>query len=169
MLKQFFYLSSIIFFYIEFDFLILFSFLGIIKIKNKHLVLFFLRQNTLFTLATTNTIIFFMKTIHFLINFGYVNKFKLIGVGYRQFYSNNIVVFKLWYSHLVFKVLPFDIITVKKTKKKTFFRLYGLNKDNVNRILHLWLSYRIRNPYTKKGFVKRNKLYYTKPIIKKLI
>ena len=169
MLKQFFFLSNIIFFYIEFDFFIFYSTLGIIKIKNKNLTHYLLKANTLLTLANNTTLVFFMNIIDKLINFGYVNKFKLVGVGYRQFYSNNIIVFKLWYSHLVYKILPLNILTFKKNKKKPFFCLYSLDKNNLNRVLHLWLSYRIRNTYTKKGFLKKNKEYYTKPIIKKLI
>lgn len=169
MLKHFFYLSNIIFFYIEFDFFILYSFLGIIKIKNESLTSFLSRYNSIYSWSLKDEIVFFLKSIFLLINFGYYNKFKLIGIGYRQFYSNNIVIYKLRYSHLVYKILPFDILTFKKKKKRKYFWLYSLNKNNLNRILHLWLSYRIMNVYTKKGFYKKNQKYYYKTVIKKLI
>lgn len=137
MLKNYFYLSNIIFFYIEFDFFILYSFLGIIKVQNKSLVSFFMKKNSLFTVFLNNSIIFFIKSIFLLINFGYFNKFTLVGVGYRQFYSNNIIVYKLWYSHLIYKILPFDILTSKKGKKKKYFTLFSLNKNKLNKIFHI--------------------------------
>lgn len=137
MLKKYFYISNLFFFYIEFDFYILFSFLGIIKIKNSSIVSFFLKKNTLFFFSINDSVIFFIKSIFLLIDYGYFNKFTLVGIGYRQYYSNNIVIYKLWYNHLVYKILPFDIITFKKNKKRKYFTLFSLNKNKLNKIFHI--------------------------------
>ena len=169
MLTKFYFLSTSSFFYIEFDSLIIYNFLGIIKIKNKQLTSFLIKKKTLSSWWLNDAIVHFIKYIFLLILFGYNNKFKLIVIGYRQFYSNNMIVFKLRYSHLVYKILPFDILTLKKTKKRKYFVLYSLNKDNLNRIMHLWLSYRRLNIYTKKGFFKKKHKYLFKPIIKRVI
>lgn len=82
-------------------------------------------------------IIFFLKYVFLLINNGYFNKFKIVGVGYRQFSSDNIVIYKLRYSHLVYNILPFNILTFKKHKRRKFFTLFSLNKNELNRIMHL--------------------------------
>ena len=149
--------------------IILYSHLGIIKIRNKLLKSFFIKKNTFFSLFTHYNIISFVKLIFHTINFGYTNRFTLVGIGYRQFYSNSVVVYKLWYNHLIFKTLPLDIITFKKNKKRKYFSIFSLNKNKVNKIINVWSSYRIMNVYTKKGFFKKNNAYYYKPIIKKLI
>lgn len=169
MLKYFIYPINISFFYIEFDFLILYSHYGVIKIKNDMLTTFFCKNNLLYSLFINKNIVFFIKNIFILINSGCMNKFTLVGIGYRQFYSNNIVIYKLWYNHLVYKILPLDLLTIKKSKKRKYFTLFSLNKNKLNKVLHIWLSYRIMNIYTKKGFFKKNKKYYYKPVIKKLV
>lgn len=169
MLTNYFCILNNIFFYIEYSFFIFYSFLGIIKIKNKDLIFFFIKLNTLFSRKINNNIIFFLKFIFLLINQGYTNKFKVIGVGYRQFYSDNIVVYKLRYNHLIYKILPFNILTFKKHKRRKYFTLFSLNKNELNKIMHIWLTYRIKNIYTKKGFFKKNKQVFFKEIIKKLL
>ena len=169
MLNNFFFINSNIFFYIECNFFILYSFLGIIKVKNKDLIRFFWSKNIIYTNYFINQISFFLHELFLLINNGYFNKFKIIGVGYRQFYSNNMVIYKLRYSHLIYNILPLDIITFKKKKNKKYFTLFSLNKNRLNKILHLWLLYRVPNVYTKKGFFKKGKKYNFKKMVKKLL
>ena len=169
MLNKYFYILNNIFFYIEYDFLILYSYLGIIKIKNKDLINYFIRFNTLFSRVVNNHILYFLRFIFLLINQGYFNKFKIIGVGYRQFYSNNMVIYKLRYSHLIYNILPFDILTFKKHKRRKYFTLFSLNKNKLNKVMHIWLTYRIKNVYTKKGFFKKNKKVFFKEIVKKIL
>lgn len=169
MLKNYFYITSNLFFYLECDNIIIFSNLGIIKIKNNSLIDFFIIKYSLYSYWFNNSISFFFRHLFLLTSYGYTNTFKIVGVGYRQFYSNNIVIYKLRYSHLIYKVLPLDILTFKKKKKKTYFTLFSLNKNKLNNILHIWLSYRIANVYTKKGFFKKNHTINFKEIIKKLL
>ena len=169
MLKYFIYIINTYFFYIEFDMLILYSSIGIIKIRNKLLKYFFIKKNIFFSLFTHYNILSFVKLVFHTISYGYTSRFTLVGIGYRQFYSNSIIVYKLWYNHLIFKTLPLDLITFKKNKKRKYFSVFSLNKNKLNRIINIWSSYRIMNVYTKKGFFKKSNVYYYKPIIKKLI
>jgi len=169
MLRNFFNLNTNLIFYIEGNYLILCGFLGIIKIKKKLLLNFFIKKNLLFSYYFYRSITLFLNNIVVLINYGYSNKFKIIGVGYRQFYDNNLVVYKLRYSHLIYNILPLNILSFKKHKKKKFYTLFGLNKNDINKMLHIWLSYRVPNVYTKKGFFKQNKIINFKKITKKLL
>jgi len=137
MLKYFIYPINITFFYIEFDFIIVYSHYGIIKIKNDVFYALFFKNNILYSLFINKNIVFFIKNLFILINSGYTSKFTLVGIGYRQFYSNNIVIFKLWYNHLVHKILPLDLLTIKKNKKKKYFTLFSLNKNKLNKVLHI--------------------------------
>lgn len=81
--------------YIEFDFVIVYSQFGIIKIKNDILNTLFSKNNLLYSIFINKNYTFFLKIIFILINFGYTRKFTLVGIGYRQFYSNNMVIYKL--------------------------------------------------------------------------
>lgn len=136
MLKNYFFITSHIFFYIECNFFILYSFLGIIKVKNVNLPVFFIEKHTLYSNNFNITFAFFLRELFNVINNGYFNKFKIIGVGNRQFYSTNIVIYKLRYSHLIYNLLPLDLLTFKKHKKKKYFTLFGLDKNKVNKVLH---------------------------------
>lgn len=95
MLKYFIYLINTYFFYIEFDTLILYSRIGIIKIRNKLLKFFFIKKNFFFSLFTHYNIISFVKLVFHTISYGYTSRFTLVGIGYRQFYSNSLIVYKL--------------------------------------------------------------------------
>jgi len=141
MLSHYYNLSGSYCCYLESNFFILFSKLGILKIKN-HLFFnfyYFTNQevNSLISSYYNRSFSLYLKDLFLIINYGYFNKFKLIGVGYKQFYINNVVVYKLRYSHLIYKVLPFNLISFKKHKKKKFYTIFGLNKTHVNSIIDL--------------------------------
>jgi len=137
MLKNYIFLNTYVFFYIECDILILYSPLGIIKIKKKEFSFCYVKKHNFMSYFFNNNLSFFIRNIFLLITHGYFNKFKIIGVGYRQFYSNNIVVYKLRYSHLIYNILPLNLLLFKKNKKRKYFSLYGLDKDKVNNIINI--------------------------------
>ena len=110
-----------------------------------------------------------LSELFLLIYLGYYNKFKIIGVGYRQFYDNNIVVYKLRYSHLIYNVLDLSLLVTKKLKKKKYFTVYSLDKSRLNRLINVWLNYRVPNVYTKKGFIKRGSTVRFKKVTKKIM
>lgn len=49
---------------------------------------------------------------------GHISRFRLVGVGYRQFYNDNLSVYKLRYSHLIYYNMPLNILGFKKNKRK---------------------------------------------------
>ena len=168
MLSTYISLVGNFFFYIENNYIILCSKLGIWKVQNTFFKnLFIYEQNNLVSSYFDRSLMLYLKDLFLIINFGYFSKFKIIGVGYKQFYIDNIVIYKLRYSHLIYKILPFQLLSFKKTKKKKFYTVFGINKNNVNSIVDMWTTYRISNVYTKKGFFKKNKKVYFKTVVKK--
>jgi len=169
MLKNYFNTASNILVYIECNFCIAYSSLGIIRLKSNHLSNLYYTRNTVTSLTVNNTVSFILRELFILISLGYTNKFKLVGVGYRQFYENNIVVYKLRYSHLIYNVLDFAVLTTKKLKKKKFFTVFSLNKNKLNRLFNIWLLYRVPNVYTKKGIIKKGSSLNFKKMMKKIL
>lgn len=137
MLEKYFSIVNNIYVYIEYNFVILYSFLGILKVKNNDFIRVFIKKNIMFSIRMNPSMVFFIRNIFLLISYGYFKKFKLVGIGYRQFYSNNIIVYKLRYSHLIHNILPLNILTFKKHKRRKFFTLFGLNKNELNKIIHI--------------------------------
>ena len=169
MIDMFFYLSNTVFFYIECEYLVMYSSFGILKIRKQSLIHLLVFKNSITSYVINYNITYFLNTVYGSIINGYTSRFKLIGVGYRQYYSNNIVMYKLRYNHLVYNVVPLNIITYKKHKKKKFFSLFSLDSNKLNNIVHLWMTYRVPNVYTKKGFFKKGKTVIFKKIVKKLL
>lgn len=156
-------------FYKEYNFVITYSLLGSIKIKDSFFSNFYIKLNILFSRNIISSFKSFLNRLFKTINIGSVNKFSLTGVGYRKFYSDNIVVYKLRYSHLIYKILPLNVLDFKKHKRRKFFSLFSLNQDLLNKVTYRWLSYRITNIYTKKGFLKKDKKMLFKERFKKLL
>jgi len=169
MIKNYFYLHKKIYIYIECENIILFSPIGIIKFKHPKNIDFIKKEQLLLSYNKQTEIVLFFREIFLLITKGTFTKFKIVGVGYRQMYANNVVVYKLRYSHLIYNVLPLDIITNKKQKRKTYHTLFSLNKNKLNNVLQMWLSYRIPNVYTKKGMFKKDQIVRSKKMVKKLL
>lgn len=137
MLRTYVVIKSYVFFYLECDFFIFVSHLGIVKVRNIKLMNLYIERSIIKSFVISYQVSRLLSYIFLLISKGYKNQFKLIGVGYRQFYSNNMVVYKLRYSHLIYNILPIDILSFKKNKKKKFFSLYGLNKERINTMINL--------------------------------
>jgi ribosomal protein L6P/L9E len=96
----------------------------------------------------------------------FYQKLKLVGVGYRVFninsFKNQILLFKLGYSHfLYFKIV--DNITVFNSKTIKLF-LFGKNYQNLRQMLFLIRSFKKPEPYKGKGI-----LYDTEKILLKKI
>jgi len=88
---------------------------------------------------------------------GFRAKFKIHGRGYKLHKKNNNLVFKLGYSHLIFKTLDFALFLKKKEKKKVFYTLISLNHQLLTNTISTFRSFRIPNIYTKKGILNNTK------------
>lgn len=91
-------------------------------------------------------------------------KLKFVGVGYRSFdvdeFKNNLLMFKLGYSHSLYFKVPKDlqIFCLKFTK----LFIYGNSYQTVTQTASLIRSYKKPEPYKGKGI-----LYETEKIILK--
>lgn len=163
--NNYFFSKNNFFFYKECNIFLFYTSLGIIKIKKNRLINLFIRKNFY---HLYNLYFFKFQLFNNLIkwiNFGYFNKLRIVGIGYRRFYDNNAIVYKLRYNHLIYKVIPFDIVTFKTRKRRKFIPFFSFNEPVNNKIFHIFLLYRISNVYTKKGFFKMNKRVNFKKVI----
>ena len=136
---SFFYFFKYFFLYIERNNLVCLSKLGSFKCKfNFNFLLYVYNSLFLFKLLllnsfslsstlnkkkTLNKILFNSFISLFIISIlnGFRGKFKIVGRGYKLHKKNNNLVFKLGYSHLIFKTLDLSIFLKKKEKKKLFY------------------------------------------------
>jgi ribosomal protein L6P/L9E len=88
---------------------------------------------------------------------GFRGKFKIVGRGYKLHKKNNGLIFKLGYSHLIFKNLDFSLYLKKKEKKKLFFTLISLNSYLLSHYINIFKSYRLPNIYKRKGIFNNTK------------
>ena len=84
--------------------------------------------------------------------FGFFSKYRIKGLGHRIYIKKNNFVFKIGYSHLVYKLLDYNLInSPKRFKKEYYFAVRGLDYINLRRSLFIIQSYRIPNCYCFNG------------------
>ena len=167
----YFYLFKFFFIYFEKNHFLSISKLGSFKLK-LNLNFFIYNYNSLFYLkyfiinsVTSNyknnlNKISFQKFLSlFLISIiiGFRGKFKIVGRGYKLHKKNNSLIFKLGFSHLIFKTLDFSLFLKKKEKKKLFFTIISLNSYLISNYINIFRSYRLPNIYKKKGIFNNTK------------
>jgi ribosomal protein L6P/L9E len=167
----YFFLFKFFFLHFERNKLLLISKLGSFKSKYKsnffiyhYNSIFFLRFFLLnnFNLTKRNNLnkIIFQKFISlFIISVftGFRAKFKIVGRGYKLHKKNNNLIFKLGYSHLIFKTLDLVVFLKKKKKKKLFYTLISLNSYLISSYVNIFKSYRLPNIFKKKGIFNNTK------------
>ena len=150
------------FFYCECSKVFLMSYVGILKYKMNELNNFLLINNiTCFIL----NFVFFLKKKTFLFYFffktlietvyGSSVKFKIIGLGYKSLYSNNLFFFRLGYSHLVFFFSDLNTSSIKKKKKKKFFKLYGFSSHLIATSFNETKKFRTPGIFSMNGIFNR--------------
>lgn len=107
--------------------------------------------------TTRNYAVILSKISNSLINvlYGSINKFKIVGLGYKLLFSNNQWVFKLGYSHLLYNNLSLKIYTKKKKKKRKYISVGSMNKCKLNLFLKSVENYRVPNKYSANGIFNR--------------
>ena len=170
----YFYFFNYVFIYIERNKIVCVSKLGSFKCVF-NLYFFLYNSNSLFIFKsflmnslhlrnnlkqnTKNRISFQLFISLFLVSIfsGFRAKFKIHGRGYKLHKKNNNLIFKLGYSHLIFKTLDFSIFLKKKDKKKVFYTLISLNRQLLTNTISTFKSFRVPNVYTKKGILNNTK------------
>jgi ribosomal protein L6P/L9E len=84
--------------------------------------------------------------------FGYFRKYRIKGLGHRIYIKRNNFVYKIGYSHTVYKILAFNLLTSpKRFKKQYYLAMRGIDYMNVmNAVLRIQ-SYRVPNCYCYNG------------------
>ena len=105
-----------------------------------------------------NTIINFtekhvIKNMIFDTNFGFSIFMELRGLGFRiNLHSNNILIFDLGLSHLIYYKLPIDIVIKFLDDKNTIFIIMGTNRERVLNTFYKIKSLKKKDAYKNKGF-----------------
>jgi ribosomal protein L6P/L9E len=167
----YFFLFKFFFIYFERNNILSISKLGTIKSKlntnfyifnyNNIFILRFFLINNLYRHKTNtqNKILFqtFISLLIISIFLGFRGKFKIVGRGYKLHKKNNSLIFKLGYSHLIFKNLNLSVTLKKKDKKELFFTLISLHPSLISNYINVFRSYRIPNIYKRKGIFNNTK------------
>jgi len=95
--------------------------------------------------------------------FGYPGKYKIKGLGHRLHYRSNQMIFKLGYSHVVYRLLDLDITSSpKRHKKKPYFAVRGINSTKLHNSLSILKNFRVPDVYCLNGISVRTELYVRK-------
>jgi len=98
---------------------------------------------------------FFLKTlllqIFFSVTRGWIKRLRLVGIGYKLYNINNVLLFKIGYNKFIIFLLPLDLRVIITGRKKRGFTVIGINKLLLFLISKLLLQLRIPNIYTGKG------------------
>jgi hypothetical protein len=148
-----------IFFYCELTYFYIYSYIGIIKYNIINFLIFYLKQNYLlfkflkFDICVINSLI---DTVY-----GNTVKFKVIGLGSKLFYCDNLFLFKLGYSHLIFFFF-FFFNSRKKLKKKKYFKIFSFSKIRLYSFFYDIQFLRYPHIYSKNGIFNREDLFFFK-------
>lgn len=97
---------------------------------------------------------------------GWSKKLRLIGIGYKIYYSKNLIILKIGYSNYIICLLPYELRILITGRKKRSYTLFGINKLLFGIILKFILCLRIPNVYTGKGIRLRG-FFFTRKAGKK--
>lgn len=147
--------------YSEYDYVFVYSKLGINKFKSEYIYmivhnttvcLFSNMFVTKFVCVSLALCRYYMQDCFKSTRFGFFAKYRMKGLGHRIFVRKNNFLFKLGYSHFIYKLLSLDLKHNKKrNKKKPFFAIRGMNVVNVRDAVYTIQSYRLPNCYDKNG------------------
>lgn len=87
--------------------------------------------------------------------YGSLGKFKIVGLGYKLLFNENQLLFKLGYSHFIYKHVNLRVYIKKKKKKRKFISVGGIGNDIVNNLIKQIQSYRVPNKYCYNGIFDR--------------
>ena len=146
--------------YSESKFVLVYGYLGILKFKSSNDIISYTSNNVLFLFSDTFYLHSISKKLYISAIsrcfwgtcFGYFLKYRMKGLGHRIYIKRNNFVYKIGYSHTVYKVLDLNLINnQKRFKKEVYFALRGIDNINVTNALLTIQSYRIPNCYCFNG------------------
>ncbi len=96
----------------------------------------------------------------------YVTKLTLQGLGFKASISENFIIFKLGFSHLLVYKIP-NYLKLAVYKRFTCIRVYGNNLQNLKEACNTLRGLKLPEPYKGKGIKYFNESIITK-VIKKV-
>lgn len=84
---------------------------------------------------------------------GFRQRLKLVGVGFKAFLREKVLVLKLGYSHEVLYNIPNDIQIIVSKAKGTFILIKGKEYDRVKQVSKDVRSFRVPDVYKGKGIL----------------
>lgn len=124
------------------------------------------KQKQLTSFQQTDTALIKQKILELLTTF--YQKLKFVGVGYRVFninnFKNQILLFKLGYSHFLYLKMKHNITIFNLKTIKLF--LFGTNYQNLKQIVSLIRSFKKPEPYKGKGILYDNEKILLKKVKK---
>lgn len=159
--------------YSESKYLLMFSFLGINKFTYDSFYYFYFNFGFFYVFSTFYRTFYISYSYSFLISllshslwsiyFGFFSKYRIKGLGHRIYIKKNSFVFKIGYSHLLYKLLDYNLInSPKRFKKEYYFAIRGLDFVNLKRNIFLIQSFRIPNCYCYNGIFIQGLYIYPK-------
>jgi hypothetical protein len=145
--------------YSESPFIFNYSFLGICKYKLDDSIFLYYNYISIHIHkiyfpcnSTLKYIISLLSRSFISVSFGFFSKYRIKGLGHRIYIHKNTFLYKIGYSHLLYRLLDYNLINMKKRfKKETYFAVRGLDYINLRRSIFIIQSYRIPNCYCFNG------------------
>lgn len=125
-----------------------------------------------FQLSTSNSLLSRQFSISNLINLflkgfvstsiGWSTRLRFVGIGYKVYFFQNLLVMKLGYSHYVIYLLPYELSIVFLGRKRRSFMLSCSDQEILSLISNYIACFRIPNVYTGKGIRLRGVVFLRK-------
>jgi large subunit ribosomal protein L6 len=91
---------------------------------------------------------------------GFKTQLQLVGIGYKCFKNDNVLTFKLGYSHVKEFKIPSGISV--NLIKPTLLSIHGIDLEFVTQVAAILRSYREPEPYKGKGIKYTNEIIIKK-------
>lgn len=93
---------------------------------------------------------------------GWSTRLRFVGIGYKVYFFQNLLVLKLGYSHYVIYLLPYELSIIFLGRKRRSFMLSCSDQEILSLVSRYIACLRIPNVYTGKGIRLRGVVFLRK-------
>lgn len=93
---------------------------------------------------------------------GWSVRLRFVGIGYKVYFFQNLLVLKLGYSHYVIYLLPYELSVIFLGRKRRSIMLSCSDQEALSLVSKHILCLRIPNVYTGKGIRLRGVVFLRK-------
>jgi ribosomal protein L6P/L9E len=146
--------------YSESKYILVYGYLGILKFRSSIEIISYISNSRLSIFNDSFDIRYISNKLYISVIarcfwgtcFGYFLKYRIKGLGHRIYIKQNNFVYKIGYSHTIYKMLDLNLLNYpKRFKKEYYFAIRGIENMNVINALLTIQSYRIPNCYCFNG------------------